>query len=109
MVEKKETALLEIPAGSTVQKTLGGVLVTPPAELSVPRKGAVKVKIHDIRLAVLESTDNENSTLILSLALQTVLPILKRIARRQKFWLRWGMNALIRALEEYLKTVRGVA
>lgn len=79
--------------------------------LEQPRslKKAGKMKIHDIRMAVAESTDNENSALILSLALQTVLPILKRIARRQKFWLRWGMNALIKAIEEYLQTVRGVA
>lgn len=41
-------------------------------------------------------------------ALQTTLPLLRRLrdnASGWKFWLRWGMDAIIFALEEYCEHV----
>jgi hypothetical protein len=41
-------------------------------------------------------------------ALDLVLPVLEQIrknARGWKFWLRWGMDSLISAIQEYRKNV----
>ncbi len=60
------------------------------------------MKAREIALAV-EADERRNGTL--NVALLQVLPILRRIAKRQRFWLKWGMNALIKAIEEYLKSM----
>lgn len=58
------------------------------------------MKAYHIQLAV-QQDDRSNGTL--NIALLHVLPILRRVAKRQRFWLKWGMNALIKAIETYLK------
>ena len=35
------------------------------------------------------------------LAVASVLPVLRELAKARVWWLRWGVNALIGALDEY--------
>ena len=60
------------------------------------------MKAQDVQLAV--SQTNEKNA-ILNMALSQILPVLRRLAEKGKWWQRWGMDALINAVEMYLRGV----
>ena len=68
------------------------------------------MKAHDIDLAVLatirESPPGATSRSHLDQVLLDALPVLRALAAASsgwRFWLRWGMRALIEALEAYME------
>lgn len=66
------------------------------------------MKAQDVEAAVIAARREEEGFFSLDpdLILRQALPILRRMAERSKgwkFWLRWGINALIGAVEAYLR------
>lgn len=62
------------------------------------------MKAHDVRLAVLDLPGDQSEW---DDALLRALPVIKKIAGAiggWKVWLRWGMAALIGAIEAYLRS-----